>query len=212
MEAQDGVQDELAALAQHLDDRRKPILRAWRAAVSADPRLTAGDALPVSKLHDHIPKLLESFAKALVARPAEGESLEGAATHGLQRWQQGYDLREVTRELGRLHLCLVDELELYERAHPALPEAVRFTARRRLAEQFNECVNGSTAEYFVLQQVEAAGHVEDLQRALQQIRELEQQRSALWRQAAHDLRGNLGVVVTATTGLAQVGAASPLGD
>jgi signal transduction histidine kinase len=34
------------------------------------------------------------------------------------------------------------------------------------------------------------------------IRALEQQRADLWRQAAHDLRGNLGVVAFATAGLA----------
>jgi signal transduction histidine kinase len=43
--------------------------------------------------------------------------------------------------------------------------------------------------------------VKDLEAALEEIRELEQQRGDLWRQAAHDLRGNLGVVANATVGL-----------
>jgi signal transduction histidine kinase len=44
-----------------------------------------------------------------------------------------------------------------------------------------------------------------LENALTEIRELEQQRADLWRQAAHDLRGNLGVVANATVGLTYTG-------
>nr|MBA3624267.1 HAMP domain-containing histidine kinase [Methylibium sp.] len=115
-------------------------------------------------------------------------------------------------ELGRLHLCLVAELESFERARPDLSGEILFAARRRLAELFNDGVSESTAEYFALQQVEATGHVKDLERALEQIRELEQQRGELWRQAAHDLRGNLGVVSNATAVLEREDLASPLRD
>jgi signal transduction histidine kinase len=58
------------------------------------------------------------------------------------------------------------------------------------------------SQYFQLQQIEATGHIRDLEQALQALRELEQERARLWQQAAHDLRGNLGVVATATAGLA----------
>jgi hypothetical protein len=61
----------------------------------------------------------------------------------------------------------------------------------------NVCSNGieeSVSQYFHLQQREAAGQVKDLEHALDEIRHLEQERGDLWAQAAHDLRGNLGVV------------------
>jgi light-regulated signal transduction histidine kinase (bacteriophytochrome) len=67
----------------------------------------------------------------------------------------------------------------------------------------------SIAEYFRLRQVEAAGHIKDLEQALEKIRELEQERADLWHQAAHDLRGNLGVVKTATAVLSKMGASQP---
>lgn len=54
-----------------------------------------------------------------------------------------------------------------------------------------------------------AGHIRDLEQALEQICELERERAGLWHQAAHDLRGNLSVVVTATAGLNKVGATQP---
>lgn len=218
MNRPDPLHEGLALLAGHLVERREAILRSWRMAVRGDPELKTGAALPLSQLHDHIPGLLDSFAQALVARPGEERSasradqVEDAAAHGLHRWHQGYDLREVTRELGRLHLCLVDEIAAFERARPNLRGDVLVAARRRLAELFNDGVSESAAEYFALQQVEATGHVKDLERALEQVRELEMQRGELWRQAAHDLRGNLGVVSNATTVLGREDLESPLRD
>jgi signal transduction histidine kinase len=49
-----------------------------------------------------------------------------------------------------------------------------------------------------LQQVEAAGRLHDLEQALTQLRTLERQRADAWREAAHDLRGKLGVVKNVT--------------
>jgi signal transduction histidine kinase len=60
--------------------------------------------------------------------------------------------------------------------------------------------------------MEASGHVKDLERALEEVRELEQQRADLWQQVAHDLRGNVGVVATATSGLVQSGVPATLRD
>ena len=39
---------------------------------------------------------------------------EGAAAHGLQRWQQGYNQRETARDWGHLQMCLLVELESFE--------------------------------------------------------------------------------------------------
>ena len=134
---------------------------------------------------------------------SEEQRKEDAAGHGLQRWQQGYHLREVTREWGHLHLCLVDELENYATAHPDLEPGVMPTAWRALAELCSQGVSESTTQYFQLQQTEAVGHVRDLEQTLAQVQELDRRRAQLWRQAAHDLRGNVGVVKNVTSGLTQ---------
>jgi signal transduction histidine kinase len=198
---------ELIALSQHLNARREAILFTWRNAVRRDPTMTTSDSLPREDLYDHIPALLATFAREL-ADPHIGNS-EGvrdaahgsAAAHGLQRWQQGYDLREVTRELVKLNECVVSELEDYTQANPDASHAAMATARRAWAMLCSTGIEESVGQYFQLQQEEAAGHVKDLESALVDIRALEQQRGDLWRQAAHDLRGNLGVVANATVGL-----------
>src|SRR6476660_7250846 len=106
------VEAQLSALAAHLKARREAILRAWRKAIDRDPEMNTGASLPRAQLDDHIPALLDAFERRLrglaVKEPAafnEEDRGEGSA-HGLQRWQQGYDLREVTREWGKLQLCL----------------------------------------------------------------------------------------------------------
>jgi len=197
----------LAALAVHLTSRRSAILQAWRNSVGCDVELTAPSSLPRTQFDDHIPELLEDFEKSLLVGPnPESEASERrrkkeAASHGLQRWQQGYHLREVTREWGHLNLCLVDELEGYSTAHPDLDPGVMPTAWRALAKLCSQGVSESTTQYFELEKVEAAGHVRDMEQTLQEVRELERRRTELFRQAAHDLRGNVGVVSNVTTGL-----------
>ncbi len=126
----------LATLAEHLRRRRGTILQAWRDAVRHDPALTTGEALPRAHLNDHIPAVLSAFERELSQAQAGEEALtteggnEAAAAHGLHRWQQGYDLREVTRELGRLNECMVVELEDYAKSNPDLAHEVMARARR----------------------------------------------------------------------------------
>ena len=209
MDRPQSIEDQLAALRSHLVARRKTILQRWRKAAGADPNLTTASALPRSQFDDHIPAVLDAFDRKLHASAAAApatlpaqKSAPDAAAHGMQRWQQGYHLREVTREWGHLHVCLVDELEDYASAHPDLERAVMTIARRALAQVCSEGVSESTAQYFHLQQVEAEGELRDLEQALRQFKDTEAERAEMWRQAAHDLRGNLGAVTNATAGLA----------
>ena len=212
------IGEQLVGLAVYLAERRAAILLAWRSAVDADPELTTASSLPRTQFYDHIPDVLDVFERKLHSASSredaasKAEQEEDAAAHGLQRWQQGYHLREVTREWGHLHLCLVEELEVYSLAHPSLEAGVMSVARRALAELCSEGVSASAAQYFHLQQIEAGGHVRDLNQALDQLRELERRRAELWREAAHDLRGNLSVVANATTGLSLSGVPEPMRD
>jgi signal transduction histidine kinase len=208
------LDSELIALANHLQRRRETILRAWRNAINRDPSLTSSDPLPYVDLYDHIPALLSTFERQLrstqtAAADAQIEVGQAhAAAHGLQRWQQGYDLREVTRELGKLNEIVVAELESYRSVDA---EAAR-EANRLWASLCSTGIEESVAQFFQLQQQEATGHVKDLETAIQDIQQMEKQRADLWREAAHDLRGNLGVVANATVGLSQSGLREPTRD
>jgi signal transduction histidine kinase len=218
MDSAHTIDAQLSALAAHLGSQREAILRAWRKAIDRDPEMNTGASLPRAQLDDHIPALLDAFGRRLrlltrnetAAFKQEGK--EDASAHGLQRWRQGYDLREVTREWGRLQLCMAEELESYASSHPEIDPSVMSIARRAWAELCTDGVSESVAKYFQLQQGEANGHVRDLAQALEQLREMERSRAELWRQAAHDLRGNVGVVMNVTAGLALQSAVTPARD
>lgn len=197
----------LAGLAAHLAARQTAILKAWRSYVDADPELTTPASLPRAQFNDHIPAILETFAQRLRRGlpggtvDTTGELTEDAEAHGLQRWQQGYRLREVTREWGHLQRCLLDELKIYADTRSDVHPDVLHAAYRGLVALCSEGISDSTVQYFQLEQIEAIGQARDLSQTLDELRALEQERAELWRQAAHDLRGTLGVVANATAGL-----------
>ena len=195
---------ELAALANYLSDRREAILATWRSAVESDPKLSSASTLSRSQFNDHIPSVLNAFERELCAghgsetlENAE-EQKEYAAEHGLHRWHHGYNQEEVMREWGHLHLCLINELENYASAHPNLEMDVMPAARRALVQLCSDGVTESAVRYSRLQKVEAAGRVRELEWALAQVQEMERQRAEAWREAAHDLRGKVGVVNSVT--------------
>jgi len=191
----------LSALANHLASRREAIVAAWRSAIEADGTLTTGATLPRAQLVDHIPALLEGFETQLRDPDADVSHAGDAAAHGLHRWQQGFGLAEVSRELGHLNECMVAELEACDRVRLAPSPNGIALARQVWARVFSVAVGASTSQYFKLQKMEASSHAHELAKALEELRNLERQRAALWQQAAHDLRGNLGVVANVAAGL-----------
>ncbi|MDO9438113.1 sensor histidine kinase [Hydrogenophaga sp.] len=189
----------LSALADHLARRRDAILSAWRQAVTQDASLSTGATLPKIQLNDHIPALLQGFEKQLRSPSSNDDVPDEASAHGLHRWQQGYGLTEVVRELGRLNECVVRELE--NCAALGFQAEVMASARMTWARVYSVAESASTAQYFKLQQMEAAANTREFEQALVTLREMEHKREALWREAVHDLRGNLGAVTNATAGL-----------
>jgi len=204
---------QLDALASELLQRRDIILDEWRR--TGDPAAKGGIESSLSRVqfNDHIPAVLDCLAHTLRGWPGE-EDLAGAQNqhekvceHGLQRWQQGYQLRDLIREWGHLQICVADELERYAAAHPDLHPSVMPAARRAWVRLGASGVTESAAQYWRLHQSESAGHVHDLEQALAALHTMERVRAEGWRRAAHDLRGSVTVVKGATTLLERDGSA-----
>jgi signal transduction histidine kinase len=198
------IKAELSALASYLAGRREQILLCWLRAVELDPQLTTPSGISRAQFNDHIPQVLDAFERRLQAQDAEdkaqahSDQKQSAADHGLHRWQQGYNQREAIREWGHLHYALLNELEEYGRAHPQLQGDVMPVARRALVRLCGDGVAESAARYERLQRTEAAGRVRELESALNQLQSLDRQRAEAWREAAHDLRGTVGVISNAS--------------
>jgi len=199
------MQSQLRALADHLEEQRNSILSRWRTATVNVPELTIASSLTRLQFYDHIPGVLDAYAHKLRAWPheesaqARKEEKKQVKDHGLQRWQQGYQLRELTREWGHLQMCMMTELEDYAQAHPGVESQVMSTARQEWARLCWDGISESTTQYWRLHQAEATGHVRELEEVLTTLNELEQARAGAWREAAHDLQGSLSVVRNATS-------------
>jgi signal transduction histidine kinase len=121
----------------------------------------------------------------------------------MHRWQQGYDIREAMREWGHLEAVIMRELEAYSASHPRLHADVMAAARDSLVRLCLEGTCESAGRYVRLQQAEAASRVRDLETSLRALQTLENERSKLLRETAHDLRGSVGVLASTTALLAQ---------
>jgi signal transduction histidine kinase len=201
----------LRQLAAYLAERREPILGAWRAAVDADPELKTASMITRSQFIDHIPEVLDAFEWRLSAgaatqrAQAREEQKNSAAEHGLHRWQQGYNQPETMCEWGHLHLCLLQELECFQALNLGVDPVAMQIARRELVRLCSDGMSASAARYAQLQQSEAASRVRELESALTQLQNLEQERAEAWREAAHDLRGRVQVIASASMVLTGTG-------
>ena len=101
-----------------LKNGQETIVRTWTEKVATDRRVNSDARLSYLQLVDHIPQIVEELHEAL------GETahvvVEGRE-HGRQRWRQGYELKEVVRELTLLRVTLVEFIEHYRGALPPRP-------------------------------------------------------------------------------------------
>jgi signal transduction histidine kinase len=194
--------ERLPELASYLAARREEVLQAWREVVEADPEMATASVISLTHFRNLIPDVLRAYEQAL--RTGSGDPVQeeekDISGHGLHRWQQGYSLRELIREWGHLQLCVLDELERFRAANPEVGHEEMAAARRSWVRLCSVGMCKSAERYNLLKEAEAAGHLRDLQQALQHLRALESQRVQVWHEAAHDLRGNVGLV-TATTSI-----------
>ncbi len=221
---------QLAALADALPARHQAILDAWREMVDSDPELATGSTLSRLHFENRIPEVLEEFEKALRRVSARGDAdgperstaaeQQRFTEHAMHRWKQGYSLREMVQEWAHLQLCVLRELEAHDPVHPARPELplpalspeVLRLAREAWLRHCGKVLGESCGEYQRIQQAEAAGRLRDLETALHQVRQLDRRRAEAWHEAAHDLRGNVGLVTTSTSILAEEGVPAGLRD
>jgi len=109
------VSDEIRRL---LRNGQETIVRTWTEKVTADRRVNSDARLSYLQLVDHIPQIVEELHDALADGRTEPPRLSEGRQHGRQRWKQGYELKEVVRELTLLRVTLVEFLELYRGALP----------------------------------------------------------------------------------------------
>jgi signal transduction histidine kinase len=197
------LHEQVAMLAARIVDGRARIIERWRKAVQRDSRVQASDSLSRAQFVDHIPAVLQAMHDAIVARTPESEARPGelAQGHGSHRWQQGYALLEVIREWSHLQIAVLAEIQRAAEEQPGFDLRALNAAHQAVARLCLEAMSSSVEEFERLQRAEAKGQLMDLGRSLDALDEFEQRQAELLRGVAHDLRGHMGIVSTATAAL-----------
>lgn len=201
MKAPVELREQVAMLAARIVDRRDRILARWREAVVRDQRVQAADSLSRAQFADHIPAVLVALHDAVGHHGEAARPAELAQNHGSHRWQQGYGLLEVIREWGHLQVAVLAEIEQAAEEQPGFDIRAVNAAHQAVAQLCLEAMSSSVEEFERLQRTEAKGQLVDLRRSLRTLDDLERRQAELLRGVAHDLRGNMGIVSSATAAL-----------
>jgi hypothetical protein len=107
------------AISRLLMTGQETIVRDWTEKVTSDRRINSDARLSYIQLIDHVPQIVEELQRAIARGEQETPMMSEGREHGRQRWRQGYELKEVVRELTLLRATLAEFLERYSGALPA---------------------------------------------------------------------------------------------
>ncbi|HEX8475227.1 MAG TPA: RsbRD N-terminal domain-containing protein [Pyrinomonadaceae bacterium] len=104
-------------ISRLLRNGSETIVQKWTEKVTSDRRVRSDSQLSYIQLIDHIPQIVEELQAALATNgDASRRMLQEGRNHGRQRWSQGYELKEVVRELTLLRLTLMEFIDTYRGA------------------------------------------------------------------------------------------------
>lgn len=190
-------QTQISELVAYVVVRRETLLNTWRTTCAADPTLHSASGLSREEFNNELPVILNILEQRLRKEPEEGNPIEMATQHGLNRWHKGYRLQEVITEVNYLRAGVFAELSTFRKLYPQIENDVLAEAYEVTAHLFGEVTQGSVMKYDELQGMEATSRGYSLQEALDAVNEVERKRDEFLRMSSHDLRGGLGIVQSA---------------
>jgi two-component system, OmpR family, phosphate regulon sensor histidine kinase PhoR len=112
--AQEMSEENLGELAVLIRRERKDLLARWREQVT---QLPSAKHLDTPALNDHVPLLLDELVAALQLVSdktcAEAPLADSPSVHGMQRYQDGFDIVEVVAEYNILRGCIHELAETH---------------------------------------------------------------------------------------------------
>jgi signal transduction histidine kinase len=162
----------LAAFADHLATQQSTILEQWQLLVRRDSQINTADRLPHHELIDHLPRLLQELCGFLRVRDAQiltGDARRDATTHGELRWQDGYRIDEVLRELEAFRQLVTSSAFRYREGHADFKGPLEVSANALIQQFFAEITVTSARQYMNEQQTAARACMEDLATTRQEL-------------------------------------------
>lgn len=197
----------MSGLVTALRERQTELTERWMNLVFGDSEVEHADQLTYRQLADHLPSIFEEICVVLESRTAvnSARTLEAdARRHGQWRWQQGYRIDELVRELDAFRQVLLSAIGEYAATHEGLSRAEEEHARLTTDEVISFVTLTSIREAVSERDrkiddytgmLEHANYELTLRQKL--ISELYETRMQITRRVAHDLRNFLNVFSTA---------------
>ncbi|MDR5762673.1 HAMP domain-containing sensor histidine kinase [Caballeronia sp. LZ035] len=194
-------------LVAALRAQQQTLTEQWMKLVFGDQEVEHSDQLTYRQLADHLPDIFNEICIVLESRnmrDQEGAIERNARQHGQWRWQQGYRVDELVRELDLFRQVLLlaigdyasthDDFSRADEEHARLmtDEVVSFVTLASIREAVGER-DRKLDEYTGM--LERANYELTLRQKL--ISELYETRMQVTRRVAHDLRNFLNVFSTA---------------
>ncbi|MFT4437465.1 sensor histidine kinase [Caballeronia sp. 15715] len=197
----------LNGLATALRGRQAELTERWMQLVFGDAEVEHSDDLTYRQLADHVPRIFDEICLVLESQDMDTQehAIEhDAREHGKWRWQQGYRIDELVRELDLFRQVLLAAIGEYaehdhsfdrkreERARLITDQTLSFVTLTSVREAVGER-DRKLDEYTGM--LERANHELTLRQKL--ISDLYETRMQVARRVAHDLRNFLNVFATA---------------
>jgi signal transduction histidine kinase len=191
-----------AQFGQFVLDNWERMIRHWITTVDRSPEVPAADDLTYRQLVDHLPELCRELGSHL-KRPdvpaIQDQADRDAGEHGRKRWQQGYNLGELIRELCLIRNDVLDVwLEVFAREHATFDSASKGVTRRMVQRFFDDLVIQSTVQ-FAAQQIDEVGRIERALREAQNAAHTA--KSEVLHHLSHTLREPLAAISFAAQAL-----------
>jgi signal transduction histidine kinase len=204
-------------LVEHLVGRHSFIAEQVVLAIRSSREISSSERLTDQELIDHFPQLFADLVEYFLtdADPAtRRRTVEAALNHGMTRWQQGYQLVEVIRELGIVERSILDHgIERFFESKSELAHSVG-NARKNLGAFFEDSVTGSVQRYVenFTERLRAANA--QLTSANEKLSRMDESRLRLIRTVSHELANVLNTlrltVTLVTTGIDEAARAEML--
>src|SRR3954469_3847412 len=148
-----------AQFGQFIIENWQRITRHWVTMVDRSPEVPASDDLTYRQLVDHLPELCHELGSVL-KRPdvpaIRDQAARDASAHGRKRWQQGYNLAQLIREICLIRNDVIDVwLKVFERESDAYDQGLTGLICKMVQRFFDDLIIESTVQFTSEQIAEA---------------------------------------------------------
>jgi signal transduction histidine kinase len=184
-------------LTEHLVGQQLLVAEQVVLSIRSSAEISSSKRLTDQQLIDHFPQLFADLVEYFLTEADPGtrrRTIEAAIKHGMTRWQQGYELVEVIRELAIVERSILDHgIEKFFGENPRWENGIH-NARRNLDAFFEDTVSGSVQRYVEIftEQLQSANT--QLLKVNERLSEIDESRLRLIRTVSHELANVLNAL------------------